>query len=127
MAVQRTGWSVSLVSSAVTLHFLVGAVAVANLPRLYRLTGVAAVTTAGSVCLAVGIVGWSMASLPWHLFVAAILSGTGWVAMGAAAVNAIIAPWFGRRRPAALSMAYNGASFGGVIFSPLWVLICTES
>lgn len=99
MVVQRTGWSVSLVSSAVTLHFLVGAVAVANLPRLYRLTGVAAVTTAGSVCLAVGIVGWSMASLPWHLFVAAILSGTGWVAMGAAALNAIIAPWFVRRRP----------------------------
>jgi hypothetical protein len=41
--------------------------------------------------------------------------------MGAAAVNAIIAPWFVRRRPAALAMAYNGASIGGVVFSPLWV------
>jgi hypothetical protein len=40
--------------------------------------------------------------------------------MGAAAVNAIIAPWFVRTRPAALSSAYNGASVGGVIFSPLW-------
>ena len=43
--------------------------------------------------------------------------------MGAAAVNAIIAPWFVRARPAALSMAYNGASVGGVIFSPLWVTL----
>jgi hypothetical protein len=41
--------------------------------------------------------------------------------MGAAAVNAIIAPWFVRTRPAALSSAYNGASIGGVLFSPLWV------
>jgi hypothetical protein len=41
--------------------------------------------------------------------------------MGAAAVNAIVAPWFVRRRPAALSSAYNGSSIGGVVFSPLWV------
>jgi Major Facilitator Superfamily len=41
--------------------------------------------------------------------------------MSAAAINAIIAPWFVRARPAALSMAYNGASIGGVVFSPLWV------
>jgi hypothetical protein len=41
--------------------------------------------------------------------------------MGAAAVNAIIAPWFVKARPAALASAYNGASIGGVVFSPLWV------
>jgi hypothetical protein len=40
--------------------------------------------------------------------------------MGAAAVNAIVAPWFVRTRPAALSSAYNGSSVGGVVFSPLW-------
>ncbi|WP_210203144.1 hypothetical protein [Rhizobium anhuiense] len=113
MVVQRTGWSVALVSAAVTLHFLVGAAVVANLPRLYRLAGVAAVTTIGAVLLAIGVVGWSVADQPWHLFAAALLSGTGWVAMGAAAVNAIIAPWFVRARPAALSMAYNGASVCG--------------
>jgi hypothetical protein len=127
MVVQRTGWSVALVSSAVTLHFLVGAVVVANLPRLYRLAGVPAITVTGAVLLAVGVVGWSVADRPWQLFAAALLSGTGWVAMGAAAVNAIIAPWFVRARPAALSMAYNGASVGGVIFSPLWVMLIASS
>jgi hypothetical protein len=127
MVVQRTGWSVALVSSAVTLHFLVGAVVVANLPRLYRLAGVPVITVTGAVLLAVGVVGWSVADQPWYLFAAALLSGTGWVAMGAAAVNAIIAPWFVRARPAALSMAYNGASVGGVIFSPLWVMLIASS
>jgi hypothetical protein len=127
MVVQRTGWPVTLVSAAVTLHFLVGAVVVANLPRLYEHWGVPVTTLTGAVILAIGVVGWSLASQPWHLFATALLSGTGWVAMGAAAVNAIVTPWFVHSRPAALSMAYNGASVGGVIFSPLWVILIASS
>src|SRR4051812_21572875 len=41
--------------------------------------------------------------------------------MGAVPVNAAVSPWFVRTRPAALGTAYNGASFAGLIFSPLWV------
>ena len=114
-------WSVVLVSAAVTLHFLVGAVVVANLPALYRRFGLPAVTKSGALLLGVGVIGWAVAREPWQLLLATLPSGAGWVAMGAAAVNAIIAPWFVHKRPAALSMAYNGASIGGVVFSPLWV------
>ena len=114
-------WSVVLVSSAVTLHFLVGAIVVANLPTLYRRFGLPSVTKTGAVLLAFGVLGWALAREPWQLLLATFLSGAGWVAMGAAAVNAIVAPWYALRRPAALSMAYNGASIGGVVFSPLWV------
>jgi hypothetical protein len=115
------GWSLPLVSAAVTVHFLFGALVVARLPGLYLRYGLPAVTKAGVLALAVGISGWAVAAEPWQLFVAALFSGAGWVARGAAAVNAILAPWFIRRRPAALAMAYNGASIGGVVFSPLWV------
>jgi len=115
------GWSVALVSAAVTLHFLVGAGVVANLPALYHRFGIPAVTRAGALTLLAGLVGWSLAAAPWQLFLAAGLSGAGWVTMGAAAVNAIVAPWFVRNRPAALAAAYNGASIGGLVFSPLWV------
>jgi MFS transporter len=118
---EARGWPLALVSSAVTLHFLFGAVMVANLPRLYGRYGIAAVTKAGSVALAAGVVGWALARAPWCLFLAALLSGAGWATMGAAAVNAIVAPWFVRKRPLALSSAYNGSSLGGVVFSPLWV------
>jgi MFS family permease len=124
--VQRTGWPVPLVSSAVTLHFLAGAFVVANLPRLYRRFGLPIVTSLGSVSLAGGVVGWAVAFAPWQVFVAALFSGIGWVAMGAAAVNAIIAPWFVRNRPAALATAYNGASVGGIAFSPLWVALIAK-
>jgi MFS family permease len=115
------GWPLGLVSTAVTVHFLIGAVVVANLPALYRYFGVPTITKAGALALAIGVCGWATATAPWQLFAATLLSGAGWVAMSAAAVNAIVSPWFARTRPAALAMAYNGASIGGVVFSPLWV------
>ena len=89
--------------------------------------GVPATTATGAVLLALGVCGWSQAQAPWQLYGAALVSGSGWVALGPAAVNALIAPWFARRRPAALSMAYNGASLGGVLFSPLWVFLIAQA
>lgn len=71
---EARGWSLGLVSTAVTVHFLAGAVVVANLPWLYRRFGLPRITKAGALTLG------------------------------------IIAPWFVRSRPAALAMAYNGAS-----------------
>lgn len=100
-AVRETrGWSLALVSTAVTVHFLFGALVIANLPKLYRRYGVAAVTKTGCIALACGIAGWAMAREPWQLFVATLFSGGGWVTMGAAAVNAIA------------SLVRKGAAYG---------------
>lgn len=117
-----TGWSLLLVSTAVTVHFLTGAIVVANLPRLHRRFGVPFVTKAGAIAMALGVLGWAAASAPWQLFAAAALSGGGWVALGIAAINSMVAPWFVQRRPTALAIAYTGANLGGVVFSPLWVM-----
>jgi MFS family permease len=119
---EARGWPLALVSTAVTVHFVFGALVVANLPNLYGRFGISAVTKTGCVALAAGTIGWAIARQPWQLFVATLISGAGWATMGAAAVNAIIAPWFVKARPAALASAYNGASIGGVVFSPFWVV-----
>ncbi len=117
------GWPVSLISAAITTHFLFGALMVANLATLHRRFGMAAVTRAGAVLTALGLLGWALAREPWQLFAVTLLSGAGWGMTSGAALNAMVSPWFGRRRPAALSMAFNGGSMGGVIFSPLWVAL----
>ena len=119
----RTQWPVVLVSGAVTLHFLIGAVVVAQLPRLHRRLGLAHTVVFGALATAFGVCGWALAAQPWQLLLAACLSGAGWVTMGAAAINAIIAPWYAQGRPMALAKAYNGASIGGVVFLPLWSLL----
>jgi MFS family permease len=118
---ETTGWPLALISAAITVHFLTGAVASAKLPSLHRRFGAARVTKAASLCLGGGALGWAVATAPWQLFVVAVIGGAGWGGMSASALNAIVSPWFVRSRPAALAMAYNGASIGGVVFSPLWV------
>jgi len=115
------GFSLAVVSSAVTVHYLAGAFVAANVPALYRRFGLPAVTVVAAILLPAGICGWAIAREPWQLFAATLVSGAGWAAMGGVAVNAIVSPWFVRMRPVALGTAYNGASFAGLIFSPLWV------
>jgi len=115
------GWPIALISTAITLHFLAGAGIGAFVPNLYRRFGASRVTMAGSLSMGCGVVGWALAAAPWQLFVATLLTGLGWGTMSAPAINALVSPWFARKRPAALGMAYNGGSIGGVIFSPLWV------
>jgi hypothetical protein len=89
---QSRGWPVALISGAVTLHFLVGPALIPNLPALYRRFDLPAVTVAGGVVMAVGVVGWGVATAPWQLYAAALFSGIGWSVLGAVAVNAIVSP-----------------------------------
>lgn len=119
----REGWSASLIAAAITLHFLASAALVLRLPGLHRRFGLVAVTRAGMLAAALGLLGWGNAHQPWHLVPAALLTALGWAATSGAAINALVAPWFDRRRPAALAMAYNGASLGGVVFTPVWALL----
>ena len=119
----RTGWSLSLVSAAVSFHFLVGAGLVALLPTIHKRVGIPAATMAGAVLLAAGVLGWASAVEPWQLFVAAMFTGCGWVPLGAAGIHAIITPWFVNQRPIALAKAYRGASVRGMVFSLLWAVL----
>lgn len=125
--VETKGWSIRLVSAAVTAHFLLGAIVIANMPAIYTRLGLSLTTKVSALCLALGFIGWANAAEPWQLFAATILSAFGWAGTSAMAINTILSPWFVRRRPAALSMAYNGASVGGMLFSPVWVFLIALS
>lgn len=118
---ETRGWSLGVISGAITVHMLVGSLMAARLPVLHAWVGLARYTQLGAVLIAAGLMGWALAWEPWQLYAAAVLSGAGWSSMSAPAVNAIVSPWFVRARPAALGMAYNGGSTGGILFSPLWV------
>ncbi|MEI6160048.1 MAG: MFS transporter [Roseococcus sp.] len=122
----RHGWSVSLISAAITMHFLLGALLVARFPAVEARLGIMRVVLLGAALTALGLIGWSSAMRPWHIFGAAVISGAGWALTSGACINAIISPWFDRRRPAAISLAFNGASVGGMLFAPLWAWLITR-
>ncbi len=120
------GWEVSQISAAITFHFLLSAVLITALPNIHRRYGIATTTFAGAVFAALGLLGWSSAWQPWHLFAAAVPSAVGWATTSGAALNAIVARWFDRDRPKAIGLAFNGASVGGVLFVPLWIFLIAE-
>ncbi|CAH0203888.1 MFS transporter [Roseomonas sp. CECT 9278] len=117
------GWSVAAVSGAITLHFLASAVLVARLPAVQPRLGLVAMLRGGLLLSAGGALAWAVAPAPAWLVPAALLTGAGWALTSGAAINAIVSRWFDRRRPAALAMAYNGASMGGIVFVPLWAAL----
>jgi MFS family permease len=121
--VRTNGWPVTIVSGAVTFHFLFSAALVIYLADAHARFGLVATTRAGIVAFGLGAIAWAHAIEPWQLYPAAALTGIGWAATSGAAVNAFVSPWFLVKRPLALSHAYNGASIGGVVFTPLWVAL----
>jgi MFS family permease len=119
--VKSRDWSVATVSGAVTFHFLFSAAIVVFLADLHARFGVVAVTRIGVLVFGIGAVGFATAAEPWHLYLAAMATGFGWSTTSGAAINTFVSTWFEKRRPLALSHAYNGASLGGVIMTPVWV------
>ena len=61
---ENRGWPVALISIAVTTHFVVGAVVVANLPTLHARFGIPNATKGWCSLLAVGVLGWASATAP---------------------------------------------------------------
>lgn len=114
------GWSTTTLSAAVSLHYLTSAVLVLLLSRAHDLLGIARVTQIGAAVMAVGIMAWAHATAPWHLALAALLTGMAWAATGTAAITAMVSAWFDQDRPRALGTALNGISVGGLLFAPAW-------
>jgi MFS family permease len=73
-----------------------------------------------------GVLGVAATTRPWQLYLALGAMAVGWAGMSGVAVNAIVAPWFERKRGMAVSLAMNGASAGGVLLVPLWTLLITR-
>src|SRR5215510_9331917 len=58
--IARTGWPLAWVSAAVTVHYLFGALVVAQLPRLHARFGVGATAVAGAGIATLGVLGWAL-------------------------------------------------------------------
>ena len=117
------GWSASAVSAPVTVYYVAGAALSAWIGDAYERFGPRVVIMIGSLAMATGVAALGAATRPWQLFPVFLVMAVGWGAMSGAALNIIIAPWFERRRGLAVSMAFNGATLGGVVIAPALILL----
>jgi MFS family permease len=112
------GWSASAVSAPVTVYYVAGALLTAAIGDVYERLGPRAVVAAGAVAMAAGVAALGVVTQPWQLYPAFLVMSVGWGSMSGAAINIILAPWFERRRGLAVSIAFNGATLGGVCIAP---------
>jgi MFS family permease len=115
------GWPASLISSATTFFYLFGAVLVAFISEAVRWFGPRNCLLGGVVAMATAAALLGQVTAPWQLYAVSVLLAFGWAGTSLGVITNTLGLWFDHRRGMAISLALNGASFGGIIGVPLLV------
>ncbi|MBR0709816.1 MULTISPECIES: MFS transporter [Bradyrhizobium] len=113
------GWPGTLVSAASTFSFLLTSVLVIFTDDLLDRIGLRSLILCGLSALGASTVLLALMQTPWQLYLAYALMSVGWTGMGTVVIATVLNSWFERRRGLALSLAFNGATCGGIILVPL--------
>lgn len=117
------GWPPELISGASTLSFLISNILATFTSEFVERLGAKRLVLLGIAALAASMAMLASATTVWQLYAAFILMSLGWIGMGTVVIATVVSLWFVRRRGLAISLAYTGASFGGVVATPLLVLL----
>jgi MFS family permease len=113
------GWPGTLVSAASTFSFLLTSILVVFTDALLTRIGLRSLILCGLSALGASTVLLAMMQTPWQLYLAYALMAIGWTGMGTVVIATVLNSWFDRRRGLALSLAFNGATCGGIVLVPL--------
>ena len=116
---QMHDWSIGLVSSALTLAFLVNASVLGFVGSAISKYGPQRVMALGAAVMASGFIAMSGITQIWHVYACFALMGLGWSCLSTTAITSSLAPWFDRHQGRAVSTAMLGASIGGMIGVPI--------
>jgi predicted MFS family arabinose efflux permease len=115
------GWPTSLISTATTFFYLFGALLVAFVSEAIRAFGPRNCMLAGVVVMASAVALIGQVTAPWQLYAVNALLAFGWAGTSLGMITNTLGLWFDSRRGMAISLALNGASFGGIVGVPLIV------
>src|SRR5215471_17580264 len=116
------GWPASLISGATTFFYLFGAAIVVFVAEAVRKFGPRNCLVVGTLTMAAAAVALGEVRTPWQLYLANALLAFGWAGTSLAIITTTLSLWFDQRRGMAISLALNGASFGGIAGVPLLVI-----
>jgi MFS family permease len=116
------GWSVSIVSAAITVFYLTAALVLPAVGAAIERRGSRPVIAGGAVLLALGVAAMGHVAAPWQLHAAFVCLGLGYATMSVIGLSATIAPWFEKYQGRAVAMALAGASVGAMAVVPLVAL-----
>src|SRR5215813_1337870 len=116
------GWPASLISGATTFFYLFGALVVVFVAEAVRKFGPRSCLIAGTSATAIAAIALGQVREPWQLYLANGMLAFGWAGMSLGMITNTLGLWFNARRGMAISLALNGASFGGIAGVPLLVI-----
>jgi MFS family permease len=116
------GWPTSLISSATTFFYLFGALLIVSVSDAIRILGPRNCLLAGVCAMAAAAVLIGRVTEPWQLYAADAVLAFGWAGTSIGVITNTLGLWFDKKRGMAISLALNGASFGGIIGVPLLVV-----
>jgi predicted MFS family arabinose efflux permease len=116
------GWPASLISSGTTFFYLFGAALVAFVSEAIKAFGPRNCLVAGTLAMAVAAISIGQVREPWQLYLANAVLAFGWAGTSLGIITNVLGLWFERKRGMAISLALNGASFGGIVGVPLLIL-----
>jgi MFS family permease len=120
------GWPTSLISSGTTFFYLFGALLVVFVGEAVRKYGPRLCLIAGTLAMAAAAVAIGAVREPWQLYLADAVLAFGWAGTSLAMITNTISLWFDHKRGMAISLALNGASFGGIVGVPLLVTMISH-
>jgi MFS family permease len=115
------GWPTSLMSTATTLYYLSGSLLVVYVSDILHRLGPRTMLLAGAFMFCLALAGIACVSEPWQLFAAYVVMSVGWMLASAGALTNVAGLWFFEKRGLAISLVLTGASFGGIVVTPLMV------
>src|SRR6266568_5563034 len=115
------GWPASLISSGATFFYLSGAALVTFVSEAIKAFGPRNCLIAGVFAMAAAAVAIGEVREPWQLYAANAVLAFGWAGTSLGIITNTLGLWFDKKRGMAISLALNGASFGGIIGVPLLV------
>ena len=120
------GWPTSLVSSGTTLFYLFGAALVVFVAEAIKAFGPRNCLLAGTLAMAAAGIAIGQVREPWQLYLANAVLAVGWAGTSLGVITNTLGLWFDSKRGMAISLALNGASFGGIAGVPLLVAAIGE-
>ena len=115
------GWPASLISLGTTFFYLSGAALVAFVSEAIKAFGPRNCMIAGICTMAIAAVSIGQVREPWQLYLANAVLAFGWAGTSLGMITNTLGLWFDKKRGMAISLALNGASFGGIAGVPLLV------
>lgn len=115
------GWPASLISAGTTFFYLSGAALVVFVSEAIKGFGPRNCMIAGICTMAVAAISIGRVHEPWQLFLANAVLAFGWAGTSLGMITNTLGLWFDKKRGMAISLALNGASFGGIAGVPLLV------